>query len=180
MLSDATRLLANDHTSVDRLLARLHVALANSDAGETYATLDLFWARLAVHIRAEHLHLFPAILTRANNMQKLVALKEVEATIRTLRDDHDFFMHELGGAITTLRDLIATRNQSRMRAGLEVISGIIISVEERLRQHNETEEETIYRWVSYFLSTEEQLELAGQIENELTKRPLRFATDSWM
>lgn len=37
-----------------------------ASAKELYQKLDLFWARLAVHIRAEHLHMFPALL-RANN-----------------------------------------------------------------------------------------------------------------
>jgi hypothetical protein len=54
--------LTADHLSLDKLLQQLHLALANNDLEESRTKLDLFWARLAVHIRAEHLHLFPMVL----------------------------------------------------------------------------------------------------------------------
>ena len=53
------------------------------------------WARLAVHIRTEHLHLFPAIARRVN---------AAERAIDRLRADHDFFMRELAQAIAILRE----------------------------------------------------------------------------
>ena len=69
MLSQATTLLADDHSAVDKLLLSVRAALEAQDASRSHAALDLFWARLAVHIRAEHLHLFPAVLQRIINNQ---------------------------------------------------------------------------------------------------------------
>ena len=46
------------------LLKQVLTALHNKDVEASYSKLDLLWARLAVHIRAEHLHLFPAVINR--------------------------------------------------------------------------------------------------------------------
>lgn len=54
--------LASDHAELDELLGELFAAFEAGEIELIYRTLDLFWARLAMHIRAEHLHLFPAIL----------------------------------------------------------------------------------------------------------------------
>lgn len=62
--------LARDHGELDLLFAELRVAFEAGDIREIHLRLDLFWARLAVHIRAEHLQLFPAI-------------------VRALRGDHE-------------------------------------------------------------------------------------------
>jgi hypothetical protein len=56
-------LLASDHDELDELLDKLFASFdASGSVEQIYQKLDLFWARLAVHIRAEHLHLFPLIL----------------------------------------------------------------------------------------------------------------------
>lgn len=52
--------LADDHSEMDALLEEFFDALCCADVELIYQTLDFFWARLAMHIRAEHLHLFPA------------------------------------------------------------------------------------------------------------------------
>jgi len=55
-------LLGHDHTDLGESLSELFAALNAGDVEKSYERLDMFWARLAMHIRAEHLHLFPAIL----------------------------------------------------------------------------------------------------------------------
>lgn len=60
MLSQASQRLADDHGALDEVLSQLWKALDTGDVLVSHDKLDLFWARLAVHIRAEHLHLFPA------------------------------------------------------------------------------------------------------------------------
>jgi hypothetical protein len=62
MLSKGSERLAADHVALGRLLKELKTALSNDDVAVSYAKVDLFWAKLAVHIRAEHLHLFPDVL----------------------------------------------------------------------------------------------------------------------
>jgi hypothetical protein len=62
MVLKASERLAGDHVALDRLLKQLQATLNNGDVNACYASLDLFWAKLAVHIRAEHLHLFPGAL----------------------------------------------------------------------------------------------------------------------
>ncbi|HEX6045334.1 MAG TPA: hemerythrin domain-containing protein, partial [Pyrinomonadaceae bacterium] len=64
-MSQAGRRLADDHEDLHQLLEQLKKALHETDAGVPRGALDLFWARLAVHIRAEHLRLFPAVLSAA-------------------------------------------------------------------------------------------------------------------
>jgi hypothetical protein len=55
-------LLERDHEELDGVLGELLLALDHGERDESFARLDLLWARLAIHIRAEHLCLFPAIL----------------------------------------------------------------------------------------------------------------------
>ena len=93
--TQAREKLSDDHEAVSEVLKQLLTALANKDVQSSYSTLDLLWARLAVHIRAEHLHLFPAVTSR---------LTEAQAVVDQLREDHDFFMRELARAIGILRE----------------------------------------------------------------------------
>ncbi len=93
--------LLHDHDELGDLLNQLDAALETNDVARTHSTLDLFWARLAMHIRAEHLHLFPAI-SRVRNPPD-----EPENTIAILREDHDFFMRELSQAVAITRTLSA-------------------------------------------------------------------------
>ena len=182
MLSDASLFLADDHDSVDKVLKRLRAAIERGDADASLATLDLFWARLAVHIRAEHLHLFPTVLTHINRRSESLAehsQTEARSTVEKLRGDHDFFMHELASAVATARELIKIEDQVKLRAGLDIIGKIVTAVEKKLREHNELEEQTIYRWVDTILNEEEQMTLANKIDKELEKRPARFTKDSW-
>src|SRR6266496_959278 len=68
MLSKASRRLADDHLALDEALRQFRETLDTGDIEASHARLDLFWARLAVHIRAEHLHLFPVVLNRLSDI----------------------------------------------------------------------------------------------------------------
>ena len=153
-------LLADDHRAVNEILQQLLQALDDKDVQATHAKLDLLWARLAVHIRAEHLHLFAAVVSKH---------PEAASVIETLRADHDFFMRELAHALGLVRD----------GAEATAVSPTIREVEKRLISHNELEETQVYRWASMILTESEQIELAIRIHNELEKRPPRFSPESW-
>ena len=152
--------LSDDHEAVSEVLNQLLTALDNQDVQTSYSRLDLLWARLAVHIRAEHLHLFPAIASK---------LTEAQPIIDRLRVDHDFFMRELARAIGILRN----------EADLATVGDIVREVEKRLATHNEVEESQIYRWSSIMLTQPEQLELFTRIDAELENRPPRFSEEAW-
>jgi hemerythrin superfamily protein len=162
-VSSTQRRLSDDHSAVGEVLKQLLTALDGKDIETSYSKLDLLWARLAVHIRAEHLHLFPTVSSR---------LAEAQPVVENLRADHDFFMRELARAIGVLRerseeiDFAAVRNTVR-------------EVEKRLTTHNEIEEDQIYRWASIILTQPEQSELLARINAELENRPPRFSKEAW-
>jgi hypothetical protein len=156
MLSKGTQRLADDHLALDQLLKQLQTALAQDDHEVGYAKLDLFWAKLAVHIRAEHLHLFPVLTGE-------------RAVIEELRDDHEFFMRQLATAIETMRT----------GQGLETVKDVIQQVEERLVHHNQIEETNVYHLVTNVLEPEKLAELSQRIKGELEKRPSRFDAETW-
>lgn len=158
-MSEPRQLLANDHEAVGEVLQQLLTALNNNDLQASHAKLDLLWAPLAVHIRAEHLHLFPAVAARVSNSGPV---------IENLRADHDFFMRELVQAIGVLRE-----------AELTSVLDTVREVEKRLASHNETEEKQVYHWVSSVLTDSEQTALATRINAELEKRPPRFSLEAW-
>lgn len=160
--------LSDDHDAVDEVLRQLLTALDNNDVRTSYSKLDLLWARLAVHIRAEHLHLFPAVASR---------MTEAQPAIDKLRDDHDFFMHELAQAIGILRELSKTGAND---ANLAAVSNAVREVERRLAIHNEIEEDQIYRWSSTMLTETEQSELLTRINAELENHPPRFSPEAWV
>ena len=158
MLSKGTQRLVDDHVALDELLRQLQTALDHGDVDASYAKLDLFWAKLAVHIRAEHLHLFPCVLNGES------------AVIEQLRDDHEFFMRQLASAIETIR-----KGQ-----GLNTVNDIVLAIEQRLVQHNHVEETNVYHLATTVLNPEELAELSQRISSELEKRPSRFTAESWV
>lgn len=159
--------LADDHDAVDEVLTQLLTALDNKDVQTSHTRLDLLWARLAVHIRAEHLHLFPAVASR---------MTEAQPVIDRLRADHDFFMHELAQAIGILRELPKTTSDE---AKLAAVAGAVREIKRRLAIHNELEEHQIYRWSSTMLTEQEQSELLTRINAELENHPPRFSAKAW-
>jgi len=164
--SQAGQRLVDDHADLHRLLEQLKNALRERDGDTARSTLDLFWARLAVHIRAEHLRLFPAVISAARN-DKSISLETVESVVAQLREDHEFFMHRLAAAMSKVGDL-------------EQVATIVKAVEERLATHNELEEIQIYDLIASILPPEERTQLASQIDEELMKHPPRFATNTWL
>jgi len=169
MMAEVRLCLSDDHHAVSEVLKQLLTALANKDLETSYSRLDLLWARLAVHIRAEHLHLFPAVTSHMPDSS------EAQAIVESLRADHDFFMHELARAIGLLRELRKTNDEAKW----DVVGEIVREVEKRLATHNEIEESQIYRWSCTILTEPEQLELLARINAELDNRPSRFSEEAW-
>lgn len=169
--------LTRDHVELGDLLSQLSAGLDSNDVSRIYATLDLFWARLAIHIRAEHLHLFPAI-SRAVSRNLSLHGEDVplpgdeQKIIAELRNDHEFFMRELSDAIAIMRELMKNP-EADVVAQLQGVRERIDAVQERLVKHNEVEEEGVYLWTS-LLSEAEQAELALLVSKELENTPPRF------
>ena len=180
MPSQARQRLSDDHRAVDKVLKQLLTALENKDVEASYSKLDLLWARLAVHIRAEHLHLFPTLINRLTGSIRGDApdLSEVQTAIGKLREDHNFFMHELARAIGILRELPRPLDTPGNEASWTSLVDMVLSVKTRLENHNEIEENQVYRW-SDILTKPEQIELAARINAELEHRPSRFSEESW-
>jgi hypothetical protein len=172
-------LLEEDHEEVGKLLEELRAGLrSGTDAETTYGMLDRVWARLAVHIRAEHLCLFPALLRalRAPDDGQhgdIAPHAEAESTVELLRSDHDFFMRELAAAINTLRGLMSHSARHDTEAKMEGVRRAVEAVAARLAEHNALEEERVYSWTKRLMPGEEA-QLAVDIRRELTNLPPRF------
>ena len=173
--------LIDDHAALDTVLKQLQAALRSNDLEVVHAKLDLFWARLAVHIRAEHLHLFPTVLSSLETANASAPSPDEAQTVTSeLRRDHDFFMHELPRAVEITRQLLAVVERPILEEGMNNVNNIVSEVERRLVKHNEIEESQIYRWATTLLNPEEQATLASQITTELRKHPPRFTRSTWM
>jgi len=180
MSLEAAKLLTHDHAALDKVLNQLRSDLEKGDVDGSHAKLDLFWARLAVHIRAEHLHLFPVVLNRLHDTTAgAPTLAEGRTVADRLRADHDFFMHELAQAIRTLRDLSKAADGQAIAAATSTVRIVLLEIEKRLDIHNELEENKIYRWATTILNEPEQRELANRISAELANRPARFSLNAW-
>lgn len=173
-------LLDHDHSELDALLAEFFRALQASEVRRCHDVLDLFWARLAVHIRAEHLHLFPALLHafdgtgRPGGATDGPALDEVKDAVARLRHEHDVFMTEIWAALKQLRDLPG-RPAEEIAATLRSAQARIESVNQRLQAHNRREEGQVYRWADAWLSPEARSALNDRMQAELEHLPPRFA-----
>lgn len=174
MAAEARQLLSDDHRAVNAVLKQLLTALETRDVKASYSKLDLLWARLAVHIRAEHLHLFPTVTNRlAPDSSRL------QSVVEELRADHDFFMRELAHAVAILRELPAPLESREDVGRLDAVLHAVLEVENRLAMHNETEEEEVYSRTGTILTELEQIELAARINAELDHRPSRFSVEVW-
>ncbi|HEY8225492.1 MAG TPA: hemerythrin domain-containing protein [Pyrinomonadaceae bacterium] len=170
-------LLESDHESLGQLLAKLDAELGKPNCVRAFELLDLFWARLAVHIRAENLHLFPA-LNEASALihsakDNLPDLEEVQNMLLRLRSDHDFFMKELSVAIKSARTIaaceVAPPKQTReLRQRLTTIA-------KRLEVHNKVEEEQVYLWPSLLLDEPSLIRLSDRVRHELENLPPRVS-----
>lgn len=169
-------LLAHDHTELDTTLAIVFSALADSEVERAFTNLDVIWARLAMHIRAENIHLFPALL-RASEIpersSKIPTLETVQAAVAQLRIDHDFFMSEITAAMKELRAL--RRDESLdSSAILAKVREQLVRVSQRLETHNAHEESQVYHWAAALLDESEQKALSEKIQRELDNLPPRL------
>lgn len=169
MVSEPRQQLSDDHEAVHGVLNQLLTALSNKDVQTGRSKLDLLWARLAVHIRAEHLHLFPAVITKSTDT----------SVVEQLYEDHNFFMRELAQALVTLRELPKQLESAADEAALARVLEAVREVGTRLARHNEIEESGIYMWATTMLTGSEQDQLAKQITRELETRPPRFSLVAW-
>ena len=172
-------LLVDDHGEVDALFSDLWREFDGGGARGVLEKLDYLWARLAVHIRAEHLHLFPALLaaserTRREEADGAPAPGEVRMAVERLRADHDFFMHELAGAVNAAREL-AAQGGPPDRERLLQIKGRALAVAERLAEHNRVEEQQVYLWPDALLAGTELDALRAGLRREIENLPPRFA-----
>src|SRR6185503_20242481 len=139
MLLQASQRLANDHAALDEVLSVLRKALDIGDVAVSHAWLDLFWARLAVHIRAEHLHLFPAVInglsSPSDQRRFALTLSDAESAVERLRADHEFFMHELAQAISILRDLLNSTDRHALDDGIRTVRKAVLEIDKRLVLH---------------------------------------------
>jgi hypothetical protein len=179
MKPDATEnLLEEDHRSIDDFVAQLCAALEAHDAEQSFALLDLVWARLAVHIRAEHLCLFPALLDAARqpstSAEDVACFDEAQSVINRLRLDHDFFMVELARAVNTMREIDA-QDSDAAKERLRAVGETISAVKARLAEHNKLEEERVYRWPASRLDSSQQAQLAECVRRQIENMPPRFA-----
>lgn len=174
-------LLAHDHSELDALLAAAFSALAAGPVERGFEAVDVFWARLAMHIRAEHLHLFPAVLGAVDAAAKVKEAgcspsREIaQARIAQLREDHDYFMCELAAAVKELRALRDEQNDDEA-AVLRKVQARILAVSRRLEVHNQIEESEVYQWAGVLLEPPEQVALNEKIQCELKNVPARFET----
>lgn len=178
---DAERLLVADHVEVDQLIRDLLDALDNGDAALAFGRLDLLWARLAMHIRAENLHLFPSILKAVevgDAKFETLTLEKASEAIARLRNDHDFFMHELADSVKTIREVRVTNQSSETTKQLYEVKQRIIAVGKRLKEHNQLEEELVYRWPKILLDESAQTHLAEQVRQEIENLPPRFTAET--
>lgn len=168
-LSTTHEQLENDHRELDILVEKTMAAIEAGDAAETFANLDFFWARLGVHIRAEHLRLFPVVREVARNSPDLENIPEI---LGVLREDHDYFMTELARAIKAMRLVFNFGNEVETFAN---VRGLLQGVVERLKIHNDIEESQIYTLVDPdFLEPAAASELLSSVRAELDRCPNRF------
>jgi len=175
-------LLAHDHSELDELLAEFFRALAAGNVPQSFDKLDIFWARLAMHIRAEHLHLFPMLLHAVESPDQTneaargaPSFETAKKTIARLREDHDFFMSELAAAIKELCKL----RQSTDRDKSSLVQNVrekIAAVSERLKAHNELEETEVYPLAGVLLTPAECVTLNEKMQKELYNIPQRFSS----
>ena len=170
--------LQTDHESLARLLTELDTELATPHIARAFALLDLFWARLAVHIRAENLHLFPALANAPapffSGKDGLPTSAAAHDALGRLRADHDFFMKELAQLIKIMREMAGSpappgEEVEEVRRRMVVIKG-------RLEVHNDLEEQQVYQWPALLLDEPAFTRLCQDLQHELENLPPRFTT----
>ncbi len=169
-------LLEADHADIDDVLEQANAALGHADTKRAFTKLDYFWARLAMHIRAEHLHLFPA-LTEASRLLDTAEAAAIKNWIEDLHEDHNFFMREMIVARKTMRQIVADPDSDDL-SRLGEVKVRIENVHRRLIVHNEKEESGIYPLADRLLVPDAAIILRTKIRRELDNLPPRFVVTS--
>lgn len=171
------RSLKTDHEVLDEMLNQLIIQLGKPDLPWAFETMDLFWGSLAIHIRAENICLFPAILNAprdrfgANGVPKY---EEARSIIEQLRNDHNFLMTQLGQSMKALRAIILHPEYS-IGVTLAELRERIESVADRLREHDAVEEQKVYLWPRTLLDPDTLERLDAGVRTEIENMPSRFA-----
>ena len=177
MKNPVESLLEDDHVSLGQLLTELDAELSKPNFASAFELLDLFWARLAIHIRAENLHLFPALANalapRFAGKGGLPTPEEVQNVLARLRSDHDFFMKELALTIRTMRGIAGS--QETHLEEVENLRQRLATIAKRLELHNRLEEKQAYTWPALLFDEQEIAALRARIAHELENIPPRFA-----
>ena len=170
-------LLEEDHASLGQLLIQLDAELRKQNIAQAFELLDLFWARLAVHIRAENLHLFPALAAAPaalfTGKGVLPTFEEALNLLLLLRSDHDFFMKELARVKRVAREISAGQSEAE-REEVEELRQRLTVIRQRLETHNRLEEEQAYVWPSLLFDEITITHLCDQLLHELENLPPRF------
>src|SRR5215207_5190246 len=160
-------LLEGDHESLGQLLTELDLALTDVDVSRSFELLDLFWARLAVHIRAENLHLFPALANAPRSLftgkDCLPTPDDAQKVLDHLRADHNFFMKELAEMIRVMRDMAA--NQQANSEEVDDLRKRLMTITSRLEAHNELEETQAYGGVGLLFDPQTTADLGKRIQH---------------
>jgi len=177
MKTSIESLLEDDHESLGKLLTEFDGELAKPNIAHAFELLDLFWARLAVHIRAENLHLFPALAntptTLFNGTGGLPTSEEAQNLLVQLRSDHDFFLKELAQSIKAMR-VIAGSKQAHGDE-VEDVRQRLATIAKSLEAHNRLEEMRAYTWPTLLFDQQKLAALRAGIAHELENLPSRFA-----
>lgn len=173
------RILEQDHELLSELLQDLQSVLQQQEAARAFELLDLFWARLAVHIRAENLCLFPMILNAPRELFRdrggVPSFEEAKTMVESLRADHNFFMDELSRAMKTIRAILPDAESPHVAEQLDTIRERVDAVSLRLESHNALEEDQVYKWPRLILSASDLQGLRAALRRELENLPPRFA-----
>ncbi|MCB1025527.1 MAG: hemerythrin domain-containing protein, partial [Acidobacteria bacterium] len=171
-------LLTSDHRELDALLDQLYIAIEDGGPTEVFEKLDIFWARLAMHIRAEHLHLFPAVLQAVKSQADAntdLSPESVQNTLHQLRADHDFFVRELAAAVKLAREIVV--EGQAVAEKISMIRKKVADVHALLRRHNELEESQVYLWAEQLIESSKRSALIEREQRELDNLPPRFEGD---
>ena len=165
------------HLCVVESLAELDEELATNNFPRAFELLDLFWARLAIHIRAENLHLFLALANAPASLFTgtggLPTRDEAHNLLLQLRSDHDFFMKELAKIIKRARGIRV--GQAEDFNVVEELRRRLVVIGKRLEAHNRLEEEHVYTWPSLLFDEQMMAKLCERLRHELENLPPRFA-----
>jgi hemerythrin superfamily protein len=146
--------LTADHGEIEGLFRDAQMALERDLQAEAHTVVDRIWMRLAVHIRAEHKVVFPALVEVRPDLQ---------SALQALHEDHDYFMGALAGAVKAMTG--PSPEVASIKATLK-------AVQLRLGSHNAIEEETIYPAVG-LLPREQRVQVLGDVSRELAFLPKR-------